>query len=100
MQVSNRKTDSDLREIFSKYGNIISINVRRNDKHKKLYAFVVFSQPGEAAEAVEKYSLPYLVSTTHTLVMSESKWSISARRDSPVKNGTENSAKRAETWGK
>lgn len=51
-KVSVRKAESDLREIFSKFGKIASINVKKNEKFKKLYAFVVFYDASEAAEAL------------------------------------------------
>ena len=43
-----------MKEIFSKFGTITSINVKRNEKFKKLYAFVVFQSASEAADALDK----------------------------------------------
>jgi RNA recognition motif-containing protein len=76
--VSNRKTEADLREIFSKFGGIVSVSVRRNEKHKKLYAFVEFGQPEEATEAVDKYSPAHAASTTPTSATNASASSTSA----------------------
>ena len=51
---SNHKTEGDLKQIFSHYGSILSIAVKRNERHKKLFAFVEFQKPSDAAEAVDK----------------------------------------------
>jgi RNA recognition motif-containing protein len=47
--------EADLQSLFEKYGQVASIAVRRNEKHRKVYAFVLYHKPSEATEALEKY---------------------------------------------
>lgn len=52
IKYSNRKVEADLRELFLKFGDLLSVHVKRNERHNKLYAFILYKEPEQAAEAL------------------------------------------------
>jgi RNA recognition motif-containing protein len=44
--------EADLRELFLKFGDLLSVHVKRNERHNKLYAFILYKEPEQAAEAL------------------------------------------------
>lgn len=52
MQASSRKTEADLHELFDKHGTVLSVSVKRNEKHNKVYAFVLYKEEKHASEAL------------------------------------------------